>query len=76
MILSVNTIAVEGFSKFFKKLGRRSEKADKRLTIKKMQNHLQALEIVAKIGTAAVCKKPKSDFSTIPGDVNFHHTTN
>ena len=74
MFLNDNTIQAEGLGKFPKTLGRNSAKAGQKLAADVMKNPGRALEIGAKIGSAAVSKNTKPALSTIPDVTKFNHT--
>ena len=74
MTVSDNTIKAEGLSSFFKNLGKISSKAGKKLAKNVLSNPGRALDLAAKIATAAATKSPKAALSTLPEVVNFYHT--
>ena len=74
MTVSDNTIKAEGLSSFFKNLGKISAKAGKKLAKNVISNPGRALELTAKIATAAATKSPKAALSTLPEVINFYHT--
>ena len=74
MTLSDNTIKAEGLSSFFKNLGKISSKAGKKLAKNVISNPGRALDLTAKIATAAANKSPKAALSTLPEVINFYHT--
>ena len=74
MIVSDNTIKAEGLGSFFKNLGKISSKAGKKLAKNVINNPGRALDITAKIATAAATKSPKAALSTLPEVINFYHT--
>ena len=74
MIVSDNTIQAEGLGDFFKNLGKVSAKAGKKLAKKVISNPGRALDLTAKIATAAATKSPKAALSTLPEVINFYHT--
>ena len=74
MIVSDNVIQVEGLSDFFKNLGKISAKAGKKLAKNVVSNPGRALDLTAKIATAAATKTPKAALSTLPEVINFYHT--
>ena len=51
--------------KFFKTLGRSSVRAGSKLSTNERKNPGRALEIGAKVGTAALSKNPKAVLSTV-----------
>ena len=74
MIVSDNTIQAEGLGDFFKNLGKISAKAGKKLAKNDLSNPVRALDLTAKIATAAATKSPKAALSTLPEVINFYHT--
>ena len=74
MTVSDNTIQAEGLGSFFKNLGRISSKAGKKLAKNVISNPGRALDLTAKIATAAATKNPKAALSTLPEVINFYHT--
>ena len=73
MTVSDSTIKAEGLGSFFKNLGKISAKAGKKLA-KNINNPGRALDLTAKIATAATTKSPKAALSTLPEVINFYHT--
>ena len=74
MTVSDNTIEAEGLGDFFKNLGKISAKAGKKLAKNVLSNPGRALDLTAKIATAAATKSPKAALSTLPEVINFYHT--
>ena len=74
MIVSDNTIKAEGLGSFFKNLGKISSKAGKKLAKNVLSNPGTALDLTAKLATAAANKSPKAALSTLPEVINFYHT--
>ena len=74
MIVSDDTIKAEGLGSFFKNLGKISSKAGKKLAKNVISNPGRALDLTAKIATAAATKSPKAALSTLPEVINFYHT--
>ena len=74
MIVSDNVIQAERLSSFFKNLGKISAKAGKKLAKNVLSNPGKALDLTAKIATAAATKSPKAALSTLPEVINFYHT--
>ena len=74
MTVSDNTIKAEGLGSFFKNLGKISAKAGKKLAKNVLSNPGRALDLTAKIATAAATKSPKAALSTLPEAINFYHT--
>ena len=74
MIVSDSVIQAEGLGSFFKNLGKISAKAGKKLAKNVISNPGRALDLTAKIATAAATKSPKAALSTLPEVINFYHT--
>ena len=74
MTVSDNTIKAEGLGSFFKNLGKVSAKAGKKIAKSVLSNTARALDLTAKIATAAATKSPKAALSTLPEVINFYHT--
>ena len=74
MIVSDNVIQAECLGNFFKNLGKISTKAGKKLAKNVISNPGRALDLTAKIATAAATKSPKAVLSTLPEVINFYHT--
>ena len=73
MIVSDNVIQAEGLGDFFKKLGKVSSKAAKKLASNALKNPSRFLEIGANVATAAASRNPKNVLSTLPEVINFYH---
>ena len=73
MIVSDNVIQAEGLGSFFKNLGKISAKAGKKIAKNVLSNPGRALNLTAKIATAAATKSPKAALSTLPEVINFYH---
>ena len=74
MIVSDNVIQAEGLGDFFKNLGKISAKAGKKLAKNVLINPGRALDLTAKIASAAATKSPRAALSTLPELINFYHT--
>ena len=74
MIVSDNIIQAEGLGDFFKNLRKISAKAGKKLAKNVISNPGRALDLTAKIATAATTKSPKAALSTLPEVINFYHS--
>ena len=74
MTVSDNTIKAEGLGSFFENLGKIFAKAGKKLAKNVITNPGRALDLTAKIATAAATKSPKAALSTLPEVINFYHT--
>ena len=73
MIVSDNTIKAEGLGDFFKNLLKISAKAGKKLAKNVLSNPGRALDLTAKIATAAASKSPKAALTTLPEVIKFYH---
>ena len=73
MIVSDNTIQAEGLGDFFKKLGKVSGQAAKKLATNALKNPARFLEIGANVGTAVASRNPKAALSTLPEEIKFYH---
>ena len=74
MIVSDNVIQAEGFSDFFKNLGKVSPRAAKKLATNALKNPARFLKIAANIATAAATKSPKAALLAPPELISFYHT--
>ena len=74
MIVSDNVIQAEGLGSFFKNLGKISAKAGKKLAKNVSSNPGRALDLTAKIATAAASKNSKQVLSTLPELITFYNT--
>ena len=67
LIVSDQTIQAEGLGDFFKLLGSPAKNVEKKI----LKNPSRALEIAAKIGTAAASKNPELIAATAPDIIKF-----
>ena len=74
MIVSDNVIQAEGLGDFFKKLGKVSGTADKKLATNALKNPARFLEIGANVAAATASRNPKAALSALPEVINFYHT--
>ena len=74
MIVSDITIQAEGLSDFFKNLGKKGLNVSKKMAINVRSNPVRALELTAKIATAAASRNSKQPLSTIPELITFYNT--
>ena len=74
MIVSDNVIQAEGLGSFFKNLGKISAKAGTKLAKNVLSNPGRALDLTAKIATAAASKNSKQALSTLPELITFYNT--
>ena len=73
MTVSDNTIQAEGLGNFFKKLGKISAIAGKKLATNVLKNPGRSLEITSTVATATVTKSPKAALSSLPELTQFYH---
>ena len=66
MIVSDNSIQAEGLGDFFKNLGKKGVNVSKKMAKNVLSNPGRALDLPAKIATAAASRKSKQALSTIP----------
>ena len=74
MIVSDNIIQAEGLGDFFKTLGKSSVKVGKKLAKNVLRNPGRALDLTAKIATAAASRNSKQALSTLPELITFYNT--
>ena len=74
MIVSDNVIQAEGLGDFFKNLGKKGLNVSKKMVKNVLSNPGRALDLTAKIATAAASKNSKQALSTLPEVINFYHT--
>ena len=74
MTVSDNTIKAEGFGDFFKKLGKVSSRAAKKLASNALKNPARFLEIGANVAAATASRNPKAALSALPEVITFYHT--
>ena len=65
MIVSDNTIQAEGLGDFFENLGRKGLNVSKKMAENVISNPGRALDLTAKIATAAASRKSKQALSTL-----------
>ena len=73
MTVSENTIWAEGPNCFFRHLGKESAKAGRNLVTIVLKYPGSALDNTANIATAVASQNPKTDLSSLPEVINFHH---
>ena len=66
MIVSDNTIQAEGLEDFFKNLGKKGLNVSKKMAKNVLSNPGRALDLTAKLATAAVSRNSKQVLSTLP----------
>ena len=69
MIVSDNVIQAEGLGDIFKKLGKKGLNVSKKMAKNVLSNPGRALDLTAKIATAAASKNCKQALSTLPDNV-------
>ena len=74
MIVSDNTIQAEGLGDFFKNLGKKGLNVSKNTAKNVLSNPGRALDLTAKIATAAASRKSKQALSTLPELTTFYNT--
>ena len=74
MIVSGNTIQAEGLGDFFKNLCKKRLKVSKKMAKNVISNPGRALDLTAKIATAAASRNSKQALSTLPELITFYKT--
>ena len=74
MIVNDNTIKAEGFRDFFKNLGKKGLNVSKNMAKNVLSNPGRALDLTAKIATAAASRNSKHALSTLPELITFYNT--
>ena len=74
MILSDNTRKAEGLGDFFKNLGKKGLNVSKKMAKNVLSNPGRALDLTAKIATAAASRNSKQTLSTLPELIKFYNT--
>ena len=74
MIVSDNTIEAEGLGDFFKNLGKKGLNVSKKMAKNVLSNPGRALDLTAKIATAAASRNSKQALSTLPELITFYNT--
>ena len=74
MILSDITIQAEGLGDFFENLGKKGLNISKKMAKNVLSNPGPALDLTAKIATAAASKNSKQALSTLPELITFFNT--
>ena len=74
MIVSDNTIKAEGLGDFFKNLGKKTLNVSKKMAKNVLSNPGRALDLTAKIATAAASRNSKQALSTLPELITFYNT--
>ena len=71
---SDNTIKAEGLGDFFKNLGKKGINVSKKMANNVLSNPRRALDLTAKIATAAASRNSKQALSTLPELITFYNT--
>ena len=74
MIVSDNVIQAEGLGDFFKNLGKKGLNVSKKMSKNLLSNSGRALDLTAKIATAAASRNSKQALSTLPELITFYNT--
>ena len=74
LIVSDNTIQAEGLGDFSKNLGKKGLNVSKKMAKNVLSNPGRALDLTAKIATAAATKNSKQALSTLPELITFYNT--
>ena len=74
MIVSDNVIQAEGLGDFFKNLGKKGISVTKKMAKNVLSNPGRALDLTAKIATAAACRNSKQALSTLPELITFYNS--
>ena len=74
MIVSDNTIEAEGLGDLFKNLGKKGLNVSKKTAKNVLSNPGRALDLTAKIATAAASRNSKQALSTLPELITFYKT--
>ena len=74
MTVSDDTIKAEGLGDFFKNLGKEGLNMSKKMARNVLSNPGRALDLTAKIATAAASRSSKQALSTLPELITFYNT--
>ena len=74
MIVSDNVIQAEGLGDFFKNLVKKGLDVSKKMAKNVLSNPGRALDLTAKIATAAASRNSKRALSTLPELITFYNT--
>ena len=74
MIVSDNVIQAESLGDFFKNLGKKGLNVSKKMAKNVLSNPGRALDLTAKIVTAAASKNSKQALSTLTELITFYNT--
>ena len=73
-IVSDNVIQAEGLGDFFKNLGKKKLNVSKKMAKNVLNNPGRALDLTAKIATAAASRNFKQALITLPELITFYNT--
>ena len=74
MIFSDNVVQAEGLADFFKNIGKKGLNVSKKMARNVLSNPGRALDLTAKIATAAAARNSKQAPSTLPELITFYNT--
>ena len=74
IIVSDNTIQAEGLGDFFRNLGKKGLNVSKKMAKNVLSNPGRALDLTAKIATAAASLNSKQALSTLPELITFYNS--
>ena len=74
MIVSDNLIQAEGLGDFFKNIGKKGLNVSKKMSKNVLSHPGRALDLTAKIATAAASRNSKQSLSTLPELITFYNT--
>ena len=74
MIVSDNTIQAEGLGDVFKNLGKKGINVSKKMAKNVFSNPIRALNLIAKIATAAASRNSKQVYNSKPELITFYNT--
>ena len=74
MMVSDNTIQAESLADFFNNLGNKGLNVSKKMSKNVISNPGRALDLTAKIATAAASRNSKQALSTLPELITFYNT--
>ena len=74
MIVSDNVIQAEGLGDFFENLGKKGLNVSKKMSKNVLSNPGRALDLTAKIATAAASRNSKQALATLPELITFYNT--
>ena len=74
MIVSDNVVQAEGLGDIFKHLGKKGLNVSEEIAKNVLSNPGRALDLTAKIATAAASRNSKQALSTLPELITFYNT--